>query len=202
MFKRMANIGEAGDRRRSSRRALLSLAATGAAAASTALVGCSSSSNAGQPNRAAAGTPTPVPGQEIVGAWHGYGLRQGESTHYVVLVVFHSDGTFNTQGADPTRGPGTGAWQHNGNGLYALTYIGMLFGSDGTYLGVQKVRSTFQLNATRDKLTAQPGNKVDWYDPDGKWYRTTLPGAGVLARISVEDSAGPSQPTFPIDPGS
>jgi len=186
-----------------SRRRLLGLAAGGGAAAASAwLVGCSTGGHGGQPGRVAASgsTPTPDPDEAIVGAWHGFSLRQGESTRYVGLTVFHGDGSYTSQGADPTRGPGIGAWKPAGNGRYALTWVSLLFASDGTYQGIQKIRAVLGLNAAHDQLTMQSGSRVDWYDTEGKLYRTTVPGGAVYARIAVEDQGAPSQPTFPVNP--
>lgn len=59
-----------------------------------------------------------------------------------------SDGGIVAQGCDVTESPGYGQWKRIGHREFAVTFVGVTFGPEGTGInGTYKVRATVQLSA-------------------------------------------------------
>lgn len=187
-----ARVGQSD--RYTSRRALLGVGAAGSVAATSALL-------AGW--RPGVRVAQAQAGQEIVGVWYGVVRRQGGDPH-VSMRLFNADGSFTSQGDDPTRGPGYGIWQRTGDGQFAVTAISLVFlGANGAFSGFQKSRGTYQLNDNQDQLTAMPGLLVDWYDTAGTYSHTTYPESGTVSvRLAFEAPDAPPQQSLPLLAGA
>jgi hypothetical protein len=142
------------------RRRVLSLAATsGAAAAIAAVAGSAPSPAAAQSN------------EPIVGSWVStYHRSSGETI--VGLLTLHADGTFVSTGSDHlTRGPAHGHWSSLGNNVYAYSVFSMAFDTTGAYSGITALDGEITVDDTGK--TWMSNSRVNYYDADGNLYRQT-----------------------------
>lgn len=130
--------------------------------------------------------PLPVPANRIVGTWQmraTVGPCQGGPTQtFVALNTFHAGGTLSDINALPPamRVSGQGIWELQRNGQYRTRFQFFRFLPDGTYDGVQDIRTTIVLNhrATQLSMTIQ----ASVLNVDGS-VRAQLCGSGSGERL-------------------
>ena len=173
---------------RAGRRRVLGLTAWAAAAAGAALVTGRSGVADAQDDR------------QLVGSWMVAvtppGAQPGGPAR--LLVSFTPDGvalrtTPLQQAAPPALGSDKmfistthGAWVHNGDGTFGLTFAGFAFDETGKFLAVQHIRVAVQVNDSQDGFSGP--FKTDFIGADGQVLASSS-GSVEGTRMQVEPLA-------------
>lgn len=131
----------------------------------------------------------PVPANRIVGLWQvnvTIGACLGGPTQsFMALNNFHAGGTlsdFNVR--DPsTRSPGMGIWEYQGKGQYKTRFQFYRFLPDGSFDGLQDIRTNTTLNAAGTGYSTTVSARV--LNPDGS-LRVELCGSANGERVAID----------------
>lgn len=130
----------------------------------------------------------PLPVNRIVGLWDvsmTIGPCQGGPTQtFKALNTYHAGGTLTDRNtfAPGARASGQGVWSHQGNGQYKSRFQFYRFLPDGSFDGVQDIRTTMILNRLATEYTNTVRAKV--LNADGS-VRVELCGSGSARRVAL-----------------
>jgi hypothetical protein len=98
-------------------------------------------------------------------------------------AVFTREGTIIADSCSLFLGAGYGSWRRTGNREFASTFIGNIYGPDGSVTGSYKVRAAGSLDRSGD--LANGVFKTEIFAPSGN-VTAVLTGTVTLKRIQVE----------------
>lgn len=131
----------------------------------------------------------PVPANRLVGHWQiavTIGPCAGGPTFsFVAFNAYHVGGTLTgTDRAPPaSHGPGEGLWQYQGNGQYKTRFQFNNYLPDGSFDGVQDIRTNIILDAAGTDYSATVYAQA--LNPDGS-LRVALCGTANGERVTIE----------------
>ena len=124
------------------------------------------------------------PGQILEGSWLDDVTNAETGARQITFYTFTSDGGLISSNRDhPTRGPAHGAWIRTGDRQFAITFVRLRFATDGTFIGMQKLRGTITLNESLDEFDSVARN--EFYDVDGTFMNANSTSSHAK-RIKVE----------------
>ncbi|MBW3634535.1 MAG: hypothetical protein KY456_16070, partial [Chloroflexi bacterium] len=127
------------------------------------------------------GTPQPVAGHSIIGAWL-LDVDTEDPVNPPSLAIFHDDGTYLQADSDGSNG--IGVWEVTGANSATLTAL--FYGQDeaGEFAGAVQLRATIAIDEAGDSLTAE--YTLEFIDPAGASSGEIGPGAATAERITVD----------------
>ena len=127
--------------------------------------------------------PQNMGGQSPEGAWNVTINYAGLPPCKSAPAVFTREGTMIADSCSPFLGAGYGSWKRTGNREFASTFIGNIYGPEGSVTGSYKVRAAGSFDPS-----GSAGNgtfKTEIFDTSGN-VTAVLTGTVILRRIEVE----------------
>lgn len=130
----------------------------------------------------------PIPANRIVGLWEVNATVApclgGQPLSFVALNTFHAGGTLSDINALPptSRASGQGVWAYKLNNRYETRFQFLRFQPDGSYDGIQDIRTTMTLNRQATQYDATVRVRV--LNTDGS-LRVELCGHAAGRRVSL-----------------
>jgi hypothetical protein len=127
--------------------------------------------------------PGPNSGQSPEGAWSVTINFAGGPTCASAPAVFTREGTVIADSCVQNLATGYGSWIRTGNRLFAITFIGNVYGAEGAVVGSYKVRAAGPLDRSGDSFSGP--FVTQFFDLTGAVTLTTT-GTVTARRIHVE----------------